>query len=88
MTTLGDVQEGAAATPLAEWLKTDGYGAVSRLSHATGVSMLTIRRVRDGYKLKDLDVAKALSAKTGVPLDSLMDLTVSTDESASQELVG
>lgn len=86
--TLGDVREDAAATPLAKWLKEDGYGAMARLHRKTGVSMLTISRVRDGHKLKDLGKAKAISAKTGIPLDSLMDLSVSTDESASQELAG
>lgn len=49
---------------LGEWLAGKPRGEVSKLSHRTGVSMLTIRRVRDGRLLRNSMVAQAISDGT------------------------
>lgn len=61
---------------LAEWLKAHERGSVSELSRLSGVSMLTIRRVRDGLLLRNTEIAKKLSRATGgdVDVQSMLDL--------------
>lgn len=61
---------------LVEWLEADGRGAVSRLSRKSDISMLTIRRVRDGLKLRNVVVARKISDATGgaVSTESMIEL--------------
>lgn len=48
---------------LAEWLKQEGRGALSRLHYDSRVSLPTLRTARDGYRVK-MDVAVAISQAT------------------------
>ena len=70
---------------LAEWLEGQPRGAVSALSRSSGISMLTIRRVRDGMRLRSVTVAEKLSAATdgAVPVSVLIGLSMASGSRAA-----
>lgn len=61
---------------LAEWLEAEQRGSISELSRRSGVSMLTIRRVRDGMRLRNVVIARRISEATGgvVSAQSMLEL--------------
>jgi hypothetical protein len=61
---------------LDEWIEKQGYGAIAALSRVSGVSMLTIGRIRKGKRLRNTTRAQALSdaTKGEVPVAALLDL--------------
>ena len=63
----------AKPTPLANWIKAQGRGSISRLSEETGLSTGHIHNIMKGAGMKPC-TAKTLARATGIPAAVLMGL--------------